>query len=54
VTPLKDGSVDIDYHSKVDPSGNIPMWIVNLGLTVGPVKTMESFANFVETKKFLK
>ncbi len=54
VTPRKDGSIDIDYHSKVDPAGNIPLWIVNLGLTVGPIKTMESFANFVETKQFLK
>ena len=48
VTPQKDGSVYIDYNSKVDPAGHIPQWIVNLGLTVGPIKSMESFTRFVE------
>ena len=48
VIPQNDGSVYIDYNSKVDPAGNIPQWIVNLGLTVGPVKSMERFTEFVE------
>ncbi len=52
VTSRDDGSIDIDYHSKVDPAGYIPQWIVNMGLTIGPIKTMESFAEFVEKKKF--
>ena len=47
-TPQNDGSVYIDYNSKVDPAGNIPQWVVNLGITVGPVKSMESFTQFVE------
>lgn len=54
VTSLKDGSIFIDYNSKVDPAGNIPQWVVNLGLTVGPVKSMESFTEFVEQRKFQK
>lgn len=54
VTSLQDGSVFIDYNSKVDPAGNIPQWVVNLGLTVGPVKSMESFTEFVEQRKFQK
>ena len=52
VTALGDGTVFIDYNSKVDPAGNIPLWVINLGLTIGPVKTMESFTEFVEQKKF--
>jgi len=51
VIPQSDGSVYIDYNSKVDPAGNIPQWVVNLGLTVGPVKTMERFTQFVEEWK---
>ncbi len=48
VTPQNDGSVYIDYNSKVDPAGNIPLWVINLGITVGPVKSMERFTQFVE------
>ena len=51
VIPQNDGSVYIDYNSKVDPAGNIPQWIVNLGITVGPVKSMERFTKFVEEWK---
>ena len=51
VTPQNDGSVYIDYNSKVDPAGSIPQWVVNLGLTVGPIKSMESFTKFVEEWK---
>lgn len=54
VTPKNDGSVDIDYNSRVDPAGSIPQWIVNLGLTVGPVKSMESFTEFVEEEGYRK
>lgn len=48
VIPQNDGSVYIDYNSKVDPAGHIPKWVVNLGLTVGPIKSMERFTQFVE------
>ncbi len=54
VTALDDGTLHIDYNSKVDPAGNIPQWIVNLGLTVGPVKSMEKFTEFVEKGRFVK
>ena len=48
VIPQNDGSVYIDYNSKVDPAGYIPQWIVNLGIHVGPIKSMERFTQFVE------
>jgi hypothetical protein len=48
VTAQNDKSIIIDYNSKVDPAGNIPLWVVNLGLTVGPVKSLERFTQFVE------
>ena len=51
VTPNGDGSVYIGYNSKVDPAGYIPQWVVNLGLIVGPIKSMERFTQFVEEWK---
>ena len=49
VTQLSGGQhIFIDYNSKMDPAGNIPQWVVNMGLTVGPIKTMQNFTKFVE------
>ncbi|MCB0655722.1 MAG: hypothetical protein KDC57_06265 [Saprospiraceae bacterium] len=47
VTPNQDGTVQIDYRVRTDPGGYIPTWIVNLGISVGPVKTMERFSEMV-------
>ncbi len=40
-TPQSDGTLLLEYESSSDPGGNIPYWIVNLGITVGPLKSMQ-------------
>jgi len=48
VTPSGNGRVAIDYRVRTDPGGSIPAWIINLGITMGPVKTMEQLAATVQ------
>jgi len=38
----------IEYQSTVDPGGNIPAWVVNLGLTTGPIKTFTKLIELTE------
>jgi hypothetical protein len=52
ITPNNDGTVYIDYTAKTDPGGNIPAWIINLGIATGPVKTMEKLAEVVQDPKY--
>ncbi|MCB0603126.1 MAG: hypothetical protein KDC28_17935 [Saprospiraceae bacterium] len=44
VKPAGTGRVSIDYRVRTDPGGSIPAWIINLGISVGPVKTMDQLA----------
>ena len=48
IMPQKDGTVSIDYVALTHPGGSIPAWVVNLGITRGPVETMKQFADLVE------
>ncbi len=44
--------VAIDYEIKTNPGGNIPAWIINLGITSGPVKTMEKLAEIIRHERY--
>lgn len=48
VTQAADNKLKVDYTFSVDPGGNIPSWIVNATLTIGP------FNSFVKLKEILK
>ena len=48
IMPNEDGSVDIDYRAFTDPGGNIPAWIINMGITQGPLKTFQKCIELVE------
>ncbi len=52
LTPKTNGFIDIDYQVKVSPGGSIPAWIINLGITKGPIKTMESLATLLDSGKY--
>lgn len=52
LTPLDDGMIDIEYLLKVSPGGKIPAWIINLGVTKGPIKTMESLIDLIDSGKY--
>ena len=42
IEPLGPNKTFIDYKVKTDPGGSLPAWIVNMGVTIGPVKTMQA------------
>lgn len=48
IMPQPNGVVEIDYVAITDPGGNLPAWVVNLGITKGPIETMKRFSNLVE------
>lgn len=52
LTPQNDGIIDIEYLLKVSPGGKIPAWIINLGVTKGPIKTMESLVDLIASGKY--
>ncbi|MEQ9378819.1 MAG: START domain-containing protein [Imperialibacter sp.] len=44
IRPRNDGRVDIVYTALANPGGEIPVWLVNLVITKGPLETMQKFA----------
>jgi len=44
ITPLENGKVGIAYTAWANPGGEIPVWLVNLVITKGPLETMQKFA----------
>ncbi len=48
VTQAPDNKLKVDYTFSVDPGGNIPSWIVNATLTIGP------YNSFLKLKEILK
>ena len=52
LTPKDDGTIDINYELKVSPGGSIPAWLINLGVTKGPIMTMESLVELLDSGKY--
>lgn len=52
LTPQENGIIDIEYLLKVSPGGKLPAWIINLGVTKGPIKTMESLVKLIDSGKY--
>jgi len=50
--PKANGMIDIEYLLKVSPGGKIPAWLINMAITKGPIQTMESLANLLESGKY--
>lgn len=50
ITPVGATAVDIDYWARTDPGGSIPAWIINLGITMGPTRTMQALRREVERR----
>jgi START domain-containing protein len=48
VTQAPDNKLKVDYTFSVDPGGNIPSWLVNATLTIGP------YNSFLKLKEILK
>ncbi len=54
VTPISDQTIQIEYEASTDPGGYLPGWVVNLGITKGPINTMQSLKQEVERRFQLK
>ncbi len=48
IIPVSPGQIEIEYHAATDPGGSIPAWIVNLGVSTGPYKTLQALKKKVE------
>jgi hypothetical protein len=48
VTQASDNKLKVDYTFSIDPGGNIPSWLVNATLTIGP------YNSFLKLKEILK
>jgi START domain len=48
VTQAPDNKLKVDYTFSVDPGGNIPSWLVNATLTIGP------YNSFLKLRELLK
>ena len=49
IIPVTESLIRIDYQVTTDPGGILPDWVVNLGITSGPRKTMERLASLVKS-----
>jgi len=52
LTPRLDGWIDIEYYAKMDPAGSLPAWLVNVAVTKGPIKTMESLFELLDAGRY--
>lgn len=43
-----------EYIFKSNPGGNIPVWLINLSLDEGPIKTIQNFKQQLLLEKYLK
>jgi len=49
ISPLDNGWVEVDYFMAADPGGKLPAWIVNMFTVKGPVATMESMVELIDS-----
>jgi hypothetical protein len=52
ITPLSNGRYDLEYTFYTDPGGNIPNWLVNHFLDIGPFKTIKSLEAEAQKPKY--
>lgn len=52
LTPISVNKTHIYYHLVTNPGGNLPAWIVNMAIDLGPSKTMKKLKESVGEEKF--
>ena len=52
ITPQAKGEFHLEYLFNTDPSGNIPAWLVNSFLDVGPLHTVENLEKMANTEQY--
>jgi len=51
VTQAPDNKLKVDYTFSVDPGGNIPTWLVNATLTIGPYNSFAKLREILKSQK---
>jgi len=51
VTQTTDNKLKVDYTFSLDPGGNIPTWLVNATLTIGPYNSFMKLKEVLKTAK---
>jgi len=52
LSPKPGGIIDILYTVQTNPGGKLPAWIVNFGITKGPIKTMNALRKLLSSGKY--
>ncbi len=52
LSPMTDGIIDVLYTVQTNPGGKLPAWIVNFGITKGPIKTMNALKRVIASGKY--
>ena len=47
IQPTEDDKVKVEYQILTEPGGSLPIWLVNLAITSGPLKTMKGLAKYL-------
>lgn len=50
IKPLNSEELFVTYEVKTNPGGNIPDWVTNMGVTVGPSRTMQALRQEVQRR----
>jgi hypothetical protein len=52
LVPDPSGWTYVEYYIYSDPGGNLPDWLVNMALDVGPRETIKSIRKFIQLPKY--
>jgi hypothetical protein len=52
ITPQGEGVFHVEYIVRSDPAGNIPAWLINLFIDVGPYKTIQAMRKEVKNERY--
>lgn len=47
ITVLAENKIAIDYSLLTEPGGSMPKWLVNMAVTMGPIRTMKGLQAFL-------
>ena len=52
LTPLRNGTIDIEYYLRADIGGSIPNWIINMAISIGPRDTMTALKKVLASGRY--
>ncbi len=54
ITPMGNGKFGLVYTFSTDPAGDIPTWIINSFMDVGPLQTLKGMERYAQSAKYGK